>query len=471
MNNFSCLSERARKLWAKSSDDGGHGLLAHLLDVAAAAEVILEREPDSTIDWAAQAFGLERDQASRWVACLVGLHDFGKAIPGFQTKWLAGRMATEALGLDFPTRSLSVTDHACASAALLGECLAQREIAPPQWIRHALQSISAHHGYNFSQTEINRGKPAREPSAWSDARREILEAYWRTLAPQGRSHVDALSMPAVQWLAGLTSVADWIGSNTAWFPMGERHEVLAEHHADAMRLARKALDAVGWPRYTALHGDTSGTDELIARIVQRPGLRARPLQREADRLLVDIQGPALLLVEAPMGEGKTELAFLAHLRLQAANRHRGLYVALPTQATGNALFQRALTFLRSFAGDDRIDMQLVHGGAMLNEQVIRLRGIHGAQGQRGLVRLVFAATPPAAFALRRWDRRSGVVLRAQRQAPLRPPLGVDQSCRGPRRGPCLRHLYLGLDRSPAALAESHGKLRSADECNPAAAPA
>ncbi|MBN0712944.1 CRISPR-associated helicase/endonuclease Cas3, partial [Pseudomonas aeruginosa] len=90
---------------------------------------------------------------------------------------------------------------------------------------------------------------------------------------------------------------------------------------------------------------------------------ARPLQRIADGLLATAAGPALLLVEAPMGEGKTELALLAHLRLQAANQHRGLYLALPTRATGNALFRRVRTFLEAFAGGDGADVQLVHGGA------------------------------------------------------------------------------------------------------------
>ncbi len=49
-----------------------------------------------------------------------------------------------------------------------------------------------------------------------------------------------------------------------------------------------------------------------------------------------------------MGEGKTELAFMAHLRLQVVNRYRGFYVALPTQATGNAMFKRASIFLDNF---------------------------------------------------------------------------------------------------------------------------
>ncbi|WPP45712.1 CRISPR-associated helicase Cas3' [Pseudomonas sp. AN-1] len=379
--HFSAFPPHARALWAKSGDPVGHGLLAHMLDVAAVAEVLLEHEPESSLDWAAQALGLERLQVVRWVAALVGLHDFGKAIPGFQDKWPEGRKVEETLGLPFPARSLNVTDHACASAALLWEHLSDRGVPHLLWIRHALQAISAHHGYNFSQQEFNRAKPAFEPAVWGEARREVFAAYWAVLAPQGAPQVEALSLPAVQWLAGLTSVADWIGSNPAWFSLGERRDALADHHADARTLAEQALAAIGWGRSGALLRDSATVDELIGRIVQRPELRARPLQGEADRLLDGVRGPALLLVEAPMGEGKTELAFLAHLRLQAANQHRGLYVALPTQATGNALFRRALTFLQAFAGDSALDMQLVHGGAAMNDDVQQLRGIYGTPGE------------------------------------------------------------------------------------------
>ena len=75
-----------------------------------------------------------------------------------------------------------------------------------------------------------------------------------------------------------------------------------------------------------------------------------------------------------MGEGKTELAYLAYLRLQARNAHRGLYIALPTQATGNALFKRTQDFLRAFVAR-RTDVQLIHGGAADNEQFLHLRQI------------------------------------------------------------------------------------------------
>ena len=58
------LSEAAKALWAKSDDQGlGHPLMAHLLDVAASAEAILEREPQKTLELYASDLGLEPQRA------------------------------------------------------------------------------------------------------------------------------------------------------------------------------------------------------------------------------------------------------------------------------------------------------------------------------------------------------------------------------------------------------------------------
>ena len=377
---FSALFPHARLLWAKSGEPAGHGLLAHMLDVAAVAEVLLEHEPPSTIECFSRQFGLPVSAFGRYAATLVGLHDFGKAIPGFQAKWPQGQQLDEATGLGFVRASLGVSDHACASAALLWQYLPTASGAEPGWVLGVLQAISAHHGYNFHRPEINAAIPPFEAPLWAQARQVLFDSYWRTLAPDGVPALEELSTPAVEWLAGLTSVADWIGSNPDWFPLGERDDSFAGHFVAARVLAQRALREIGWTQYRTLLPTLPETDALIARIVQRSGVAARPLQVEGDRLLLEAQGPALLLVEAPMGEGKTELAFLAHLRLQAGNAHRGLYVALPTQATGNALFDRALTFLQAFSDGQALDIQLVHGGAMLDERIQRLRGISGERG-------------------------------------------------------------------------------------------
>lgn len=376
---FSRLDKRARVLWAKSGDPGGHGLLAHMLDVAAVAEVLLEQESEATRLWASREFGIPPQSVGRWIAGLAGLHDFGKAIPGFQNKWPQGRERDEASGLEFSPKSMRVTDHGCASAALLPEHLISLQFTPA-WIRGVLQAISAHHGYNFLTREMGEAKPSNEDKSWSSARQALFDGYWECLQPEGLPAAEELNVAAVEWLAGLTSVADWIGSNIEWFQPGERVDNLQEYFEHSKTLARTAFNLIGWPAYHSLLTAHTTTNHLIDCIVHADGSRPRPLQVEGDRLLVRAQGPTLLLVEAPMGEGKTELAFLAHLRLQAANHHRGMYFALPTKATGNAMFERTLDFLRVFSPEIKLDIQLVHSGSLLDERVQHVRGIYGERG-------------------------------------------------------------------------------------------
>jgi len=379
---FSNLSLPALRVWAKSGEVFGHPLIAHLLDVAAVAETLYGYESIECQRFVAKMFGISAEHIPRWLATLVGLHDFGKTIPGFQEKWPEGRREDENAGLVFTEQSVRVTDHAAATAALLTPYLYWAGVKSYAWIGQVLQAISAHHGYNFLPSYIQQSKPTREKPEWESVRAEIFNTFWGLLAPYGSPSRNDLNLPAVQWLAGITSVADWIGSNTDWFPIGQRgFDDLAQYYEDARQRAKIALEEIGWKKFSPLLNGSVDVNTLIERMVQKKDIQARPLQQVADNLLVDSRGASLVVVEAPMGEGKTELAFLAHLRLQAKNGHRGFYIALPTQATGNALFSRALTFLGAFANDQQLDMQLVHGGSSMNDEVIRLRGIYGSQGE------------------------------------------------------------------------------------------
>lgn len=377
MKNFSDISTSARALWGKSGNGSGHSLIAHMFDVAAVAAEILALEPRSTQSWVEDETGLPWEQAADLLAALVGLHDLGKATPGFQAKWPEGRTIDEGHGLPFPASSLMQGQHDLASAAVLQRLLIHVGLSS-DWAMGVAQAVSAHHGYHFVSMQVRNGMPAGEGAAWKTVRQEIFDLYWHqtrlTSLPESRE----ISLPFVEWLAGLTSVSDWIGSNPDWFAFGERAERLIDHREGARLLARQALHSIGWASHQALK-DSQAPDvhALIARIIGVPGASARPLQVGADKLLAQAEGQTLLIVEAPMGEGKTELAFLAHLRLQARNQHRGLYIALPTQATGNAMFDRAVRFLRAFGCDEPIDIQLAHSGAMFDERVHALRGIFG----------------------------------------------------------------------------------------------
>lgn len=200
------------------------------------------------------------------------------------------------------------------------------------------------------------------------AQRALFERYLLALSliAEPASTRERLSWPATIRLAGLTSVADWIGSSLEF---GGDASDAERYYSDACVRAEAKLDSIGWHSRVALH-ESPTFQALFPRIAE-----PRPLQRQVDELVCLANGPTLLLIEAPMGEGKTEAALLAHCALQARNQHRGLYFALPTQATGNAMFKRLTEFLEGLGHTRPIDVQLAHGLAALNPDFARIRGI------------------------------------------------------------------------------------------------
>ena len=398
---FNGLSDAARYVWAKSGDGEGasqpHGVLQHILDVAACAEGLLDRSPAAEVIWAGSRLGLPSrlppSRIRRWVAMLVGLHDIGKASPGFQAKWQRGRETDENNGLSFDGTPLDRDRHDMASADFLRRRLPRLGMSAGSAIAIAY-AVGGHHGRIPDGVEVSRASPLRESPRWGEVREEIFAAYLgalgiEPLSGEERAAVGEPTTAGLMWLAGLTSVSDWVGSNTDFFPAAERSVVIADHYEVARTLARDALDAIGWRPTATLWDDRAGGSETqtgvsdvscmvshtVAKMVGKPVL-ARPLQVALGKLLMERldAGPALLIVEAPMGEGKTEAAFLAHLLLQGQAGHRGMYIALPTQATGNAMFGRTVHFLRAFGDVARhpVDIQLAHGGATMNDDFTRL---------------------------------------------------------------------------------------------------
>ena len=55
---------------------------------------------------------------------------------------------------------------------------------------------------------------------WAQVRRGLLEALLEIFKPAKIPARKALSGPDFMLLSGLTSFADWIGSNEDWFPFG-----------------------------------------------------------------------------------------------------------------------------------------------------------------------------------------------------------------------------------------------------------
>lgn len=364
--------EIVRTLWAKSDrnyEKDGRWLpvLNHLFDVTACAWEVLDLEPARTLDLFAADFGLERDEARRLVCALAGLHDLGKASPAFQVLWAPGlaRVPLPVNGPELGKRQKQdrLISHGEVSQVLLAALLPDRGWSEPLAAQVA-DAVGCHHGRRSAEPDPTEDELGAEP--WAEVQLELADLVFDALGVTFVPTIAQLSGAAFMRLAGLTSFADWVGSSfeVPFHTDFSSFDDPAGYFERARAAARARLHEIGWPAFAPLRPALPGLDDVFSYL---PGFSARPLQTLMARELTGVSAPTLVLVEAPMGEGKTEAALYAFLQLQNALGHRGLYVALPTQATGSAMYGRLTEFLRAQGRGTPPDLQLLHGGALLNE--------------------------------------------------------------------------------------------------------
>jgi CRISPR-associated endonuclease/helicase Cas3 len=327
--------------------------------------------------------GLPWEQARPWLLLVIACHDLGKACPGFQCKWEGATELLSKCGLQIPSGVETHVNHAFVSQVVLTVFLEAAQW-PEELAELAADGVGCHHGERASHTTLNHLEGNRKimgGNDWAAARRDLFDALLEVCNPQTIPSKKKLTGPDFMLLSGLTSFADWIGSNEAWFSYGtpEDCDDLNAWWTQRQKQAEQTLDAIGWEPRCPLSLRTLPFEEAFH-------FAPRPLQQAVAKAVQQVPTPCMLLVEAPMGEGKTEAAFFAHLELQRRFGHRGLYVALPTKATGNAMFGRTLEFLRGQGPGRSLDLQLLHGAMLLNDvfQDLRLSDIHDSETGGGV---------------------------------------------------------------------------------------
>ncbi len=341
--------------WAKSGrcDEVAtmHSIAHHSLDVAAAAAMLLPE------------LRLPQGIAPQTLVALVALHDIGKFTRTFQAKVPA--LWPPSLGPFIPPPAGHPHD-ATGYALLAGPLSPQLALLFANWRtaaqrRPLLRAITGHHGRPPPEPEL----PLPDGVACKichSAASICVDALLHVLAPPPFPRIGDNELASLAWwLAGLTILADWIGSGS-WFTPGA-----AQAHANldaywqtvALPAARRALADAGLRRSTlAPH---SGLSVFFPEI-QIP----RPLQAWAGSVPLP-HGPALFVIEDITGAGKTEAALVLAHRLMAAGRGQGLFFALPTMATANAMYERlAQAYGRMFAAESRPSLVLAHGRRMLD---------------------------------------------------------------------------------------------------------
>lgn len=335
--------------WAKTTIEGKQGISVyhHMVNVGCVARCIAERSPEIL-----ERFHLQ----SSSVGALAALHDIGKISPGFQQKcedWLVenGLMKIARNGC-WDTSMES--DHGKVSHAAIQAFLSETGI-DPDTAKLVSAVLGAHHGRLTMPND--RGYRPQKPISdsvsqinWDDARKMNAQMIWSYFSATGKPFEFNDISPAIWWLAGLTSVADWVGSDERFFHIEHRYE-------GASSLARNALAAIGF--FTPVLNRNLSFKDVF-------GFSPNEMQEKA---VVAVNGPGVYVIEAPMGMGKTEAALGAAYKVMAAGKANGIYFALPTQATSNRIHLRMNDFLRKIAPEAQAS-RLIHGNSWLMESAV-----------------------------------------------------------------------------------------------------
>lgn len=281
-----------------------------------------------------RGLNLSTRQLEQFVGYFVSLHDIGKINYYFQAMQedrkpqmrFAGLAQMDLPGLHFRHERETAT--------------ALKKIWDPMDHKNGVklaEILGAHH-------QGKHGAPTQPQASlkWEkmqqDFEREMQESFWRTefafpkMEKSSESAVSAI-------LLGIVILSDWIASSDCFNA--------AEGRSDLQEYAR--LQAVRFLQLSGLCPTDMDCGNRFCEVWPNiPADGARELQQSMEALFQ--RDPSaryrLILVEAPMGEGKTEAGVYAALQMARQWEKRGFYIALPTSATANQMVGRMRDLLQ-----------------------------------------------------------------------------------------------------------------------------
>ena len=327
----------------------GRNVLEHACIVGEVAQALIDLYPQAL------------REAYFPAGCILPLagHDVGKITPTFQKRLYVaiGEMPPELATSPDPALETQWGGHAGAGRATLVAC------NPGKYLP---EIVGKHHGCLTGQLKCSTDK-VLGGQAWHARRLELLDALKEHFG-EAWPHIDSQAKADV--LAGLTTVADWIGSGSLF---DDPHTAWRDNIGLAVQNA-------GFIKPDILP-DLSFED-IFDKVPY-------PVQ---EQFYNSCTGAGVYMLEAPMGHGKTEAALYAAYRLLSEKAATGLYFALPTRLTSDKIHQRVQPFLQRILAPASPHKRvfLLHGNAHLRDTELGEDGAPGGEWFNSLKRAVLA---------------------------------------------------------------------------------
>lgn len=325
---------------------------------------------------------IDDEEVVKLLSFLGAIHDIGKATPVFQTQpgygsshdldvflidqlKVAGFTEIERFNQVFRRYS----HHALAGQWLLENFGIKEDIS---------SIIGAHHG-----NPVNHKKDVKEQELSylynyfqsEDSNDPIYHLWWkeqkvifeRALKVSGYESIDDLSQiqqPGQVLLSGLLIMADWIASNTSFYPLFNVDGIESAINQD--KRVEQALMRWGYE----YDWDSEEDTELSRIYEERFGFNTpNKVQKSLFHLINQIDQPGILILEAPTGIGKTEASLVSAEQFASKVGAKGIFFGLPTQATSNGIFPRITEWVNALQSEfgDKRQIRLTHGKSAQND--------------------------------------------------------------------------------------------------------
>ena len=357
-------------LWAKTDkEDEGiiHPLIYHLLDVGQSALALWQYAiSEQSRIYFSTYLGLDKQSAGVLLGFWAALHDLGKAAPGFQRMHAPRIPVLEEAGFVFPkVLSSHPARHGILTSWALKDLFFSETGLAKQSAYQVALALGGHHGSWPTGVQLGPaalGKADKGDSTWDTARLQLFQEVHQIFRPINGAVFPVQSEKGnalLTLLSGLVSVSDWIGSMAEFFPFTPEYMPLREYKERTAFQAKNAIQELGWLGWKA--------DGITMEFSKMFPFEPNTIQKKVIESSAGKFAPTLAILEAPTGIGKTEAALqIADSWLQQ-NRGSGLYIAMPTQATSNQMYERFVSFLMKRYAGQNINAHLVHGAAALRE--------------------------------------------------------------------------------------------------------
>lgn len=315
---------------------------------------------------------------------LCGVHDIGKLSPFFESQGQQVDISRlDDIGLHvgrFGGRKQSEHRHELTSYIAVRIWLHNHNVS--DGLSDLLSvCVLGHHGKYVKRSECIKQlkyppidhKEMMGGNSWSDARSTIIDAAAEIcgisdvfLQELDDSFIDDDRKQSFETvMTGAVIMSDWLSSDSWLMPLLSKGHVTSSKSISRAKSGYERSDVPdAW--HICDQDDVDGMINKRFGISSSYDIYANAMQSACVDVADDASVPILMMIEAPMGNGKTEAALMVAEVLARKFGAGGVAFALPTMATANGIFNRMRNWCENVSLD-YASISLIHSKSELNE--------------------------------------------------------------------------------------------------------